>query len=83
MVYQDLLVCGTALIATGGTAIAALNMLTEWGLEQSQIKVVSVLGSKLGVKNVQDEFPNVEVSVAPGKQKQKVNLGIDLYRCRR
>lgn len=73
--YEDLLVCGTALIATGGTAIAALNMLTEWGLDQSQIKIVSVLGSKLGVKNVQDEFPNVEVSVAPCKQKQKVDVG--------
>lgn len=73
--------CVTALIATGGTAIAALNMLTEWGLEQSQIRIVSVLGSKSGVKNVQDEFPNVEVSVRPYKQIPKINLRTDLY-CR-
>ena len=51
-----------ALIATGGTAVAALGMLTDWGLRQSQIKLVSVLGSKQGVEHLADEFPDVEVS---------------------
>jgi hypothetical protein len=50
-----------ALIATGGTAIAALTMLTEWGLPASQIKVVSVLGSRQGVEAVSAEFPEVEI----------------------
>jgi len=50
-----------ALIATGGTAVAALGMLTDWGLKQSQIKIVSVLGSKQGVEHVIEEFPEVEV----------------------
>ncbi|KGB77968.3 hypothetical protein CNBG_4055 [Cryptococcus deuterogattii R265] len=63
-VTADLVFLLDPLIATGGTAIAALNMLTEWGLEQSQIRIVSVLGSKSGVKNVQDEFPNVEIYIA-------------------
>lgn len=50
-----------ALIATGGTAIAALQMLLDWGLKQNQIKIISVLGSKQGVQHVTDEFPEVEV----------------------
>lgn len=52
----------TALIATGGTAIAALGMLTEWGLKPEQIKIVTILGSKKGIENVQEEYPGVEVS---------------------
>ena len=53
-----------ALIATGGTAIAAIGMLLEWGLVQSQIKIISVLGSRQGVDHVAQEFPDVEVSRA-------------------
>jgi len=41
--------------------VAALGMLTDWGLKQSQIKVVSVLGSRQGVEHLADEFPDVEV----------------------
>ncbi|OCF37146.1 uracil phosphoribosyltransferase [Kwoniella heveanensis CBS 569] len=51
------------LIATGGTAIAALHMLTEWGLKPSQIKIISVLGSKQGVEHVTEEFPDVEIFI--------------------
>ena len=51
-----------ALIATGGTAVAALTMLSEWGLQQTQIKVISVLGSRQGVAHLTKEFPDVEVS---------------------
>ncbi|ORY34889.1 uracil phosphoribosyltransferase-domain-containing protein [Naematelia encephala] len=60
-VTADLVFLLDPLIATGGTAIAALTMLTEWGLSQSQIKVVSVLGSRVGVQNVQNEFPDVQI----------------------
>lgn len=42
--------------------MAALGMLTEWGLKQEQIKLVCILGSKKGIDNVQDEYPGVEVS---------------------
>jgi len=37
-------------------------MLTDWGLKQSQIKIISVLGSEEGVGHVQAEFPEVDVS---------------------
>lgn len=37
-------------------------MLTEWGLAPSQLKLVSVLGSTVGVEHVTTEFPDVEVS---------------------
>ncbi|WVQ79386.1 uracil phosphoribosyltransferase [Cryptococcus sp. DSM 104549] len=62
-VTADLVFLLDPLIATGGTAIAALNMLTEWGLAQSQIKIISVLGSKTGVEAVQGEFPDVEIFI--------------------
>lgn len=51
-----------ALIATGGTAVAALGMLVDWGLAESQLKLVSILGSTVGVEHVAAEFPGVEVS---------------------
>lgn len=51
-----------AMIATGGTIVAALGMLVEWGLVEEQIKVVSVLGSRQGVQHVQQEYPGVDVS---------------------
>lgn len=52
-----------AMIATGGTALAALTMLTEWGLTQNQIKMVSVVGSAQGVKHIAEEFPDVEIFI--------------------
>lgn len=58
-----MLVLTSALIATGGTAVAALGMLTEWGLEPSQIKIVSILGSKTGVEHVTAEYPDVEIFI--------------------
>jgi hypothetical protein len=51
------------MIATGGTALAALTMLTEWGLTQNQIKMVSVVGSAQGVKHIAEEFPDVEIFI--------------------
>ncbi|CDO74617.1 hypothetical protein BN946_scf184325.g4 [Trametes cinnabarina] len=52
------------LIATGGTACAALNMITEWGIPVNQIKLLCVLGSQDGLTRVQAEFPGVEIWVA-------------------
>ncbi|CAD6589937.1 MAG: hypothetical protein TREMPRED_005578 [Tremellales sp. Tagirdzhanova-0007] len=62
-VTVDLLFVLDPLIATGGTAVAALSMLTDWGLDQSQIKVLSVLGSRQGVQHVSEEFPDVEIFI--------------------
>ncbi|EGO01862.1 hypothetical protein SERLA73DRAFT_177409 [Serpula lacrymans var. lacrymans S7.3] len=52
------------LIATGGTACAALSMIVDWGLPISNIKLLCVLGSEEGLKHVQAEFPGLEIWVA-------------------
>ncbi|THH01875.1 hypothetical protein EW026_g886 [Hermanssonia centrifuga] len=39
------------LIATGGTAVAAMNMILDWGVPASQD----------GLKHVQTEFPELEI----------------------
>jgi len=52
------------LIATGGTAIAAIHMLTDWGIPVTRIKLLSILASEDGLKSVQSKFPDLEVWVA-------------------
>ncbi|KAI0723059.1 armadillo/beta-catenin/plakoglobin [Earliella scabrosa] len=52
------------LIATGGTACAAMNMITEWGVPVSKIKLLCILASQDGLKHVQKEFPGLEIWVA-------------------
>ncbi|KAJ8086468.1 hypothetical protein PM082_005291 [Marasmius tenuissimus] len=51
------------LIATGGTARAALAMLLDWGIKATNIKLLCVLASQQGLKEIKDEYPNVEVWV--------------------
>ncbi|KAF5321975.1 hypothetical protein D9619_000752 [Psilocybe cf. subviscida] len=52
------------LIATGGTAVAAMGMITEWGIDVKNIKLLCVLGSAAGLKHVQAEYPDLEIWVA-------------------
>ncbi|OJT13731.1 Uracil phosphoribosyltransferase [Trametes pubescens] len=52
------------LIATGGTACAAMHMLIEWGISVNKIKLLCVLSSQDGLNRVQAEFPGVEIWVA-------------------
>ncbi|KAE9410326.1 armadillo/beta-catenin/plakoglobin [Gymnopus androsaceus JB14] len=52
------------LIATGGTALAALTMIIDWGIPVQKIRLLCVLASKDGLKNVQDEHPGLEIWVA-------------------
>ncbi|KAI9358595.1 uracil phosphoribosyltransferase-domain-containing protein [Zopfochytrium polystomum] len=49
------------MIATGGTAIAAINMLKDWGLKR--IKLVCIIASKPGLEAVQTAHPDVEIVV--------------------
>jgi uracil phosphoribosyltransferase len=65
------------LIATGGTACAALSMIVDWGIqgmfgviplcfrfisvEVRNIKLLCVLASREGLKHVQAEYPDLEV----------------------
>jgi len=52
------------LIATGGTACAALAMILDWGIALENIKLLCVLASEEGLKHVQNEYPGVEIWVA-------------------
>ncbi|KAH8113305.1 armadillo/beta-catenin/plakoglobin [Phellopilus nigrolimitatus] len=52
------------LVATGGTACAALQMLVDWGLDVKNIKLLSVLASEEGLKKISQEFPELEIWAA-------------------
>ncbi|EIN10596.1 UDP-N-acetylglucosamine 1-carboxyvinyltransferase [Punctularia strigosozonata HHB-11173 SS5] len=60
----DLCVLLDPLIATGGTACAALNMILEWGIPLTKIKLLAVLASQEGLKHVQTQHPGLEIWVA-------------------
>ncbi|KIK08364.1 hypothetical protein K443DRAFT_556969 [Laccaria amethystina LaAM-08-1] len=52
------------LIATGGTACAALAMIADWGIPVKDIKLLCILASQDGLKHVQAEYPDLEIWVA-------------------
>ncbi|KAI0693820.1 armadillo/beta-catenin/plakoglobin [Cytidiella melzeri] len=52
------------LIATGGTAVAAMNMILDWGIPVTRVKLLCVLASQDGLQHVQAEFPGLEIWVA-------------------
>ncbi|KAG2751510.1 PRTase-like protein [Suillus brevipes Sb2] len=52
------------LVATGGTACAALAMVLDWGVPISKIKLLAVLGSEEGLNHVHTEYPELEIWVA-------------------
>jgi len=52
------------MIATGGTACAALAMITDWGIPVKNTKLLCVLASREGLQRVQAEFPELEIWVA-------------------
>jgi len=50
------------MLATGGSAMAALMTLREWGVKQ--VKVVSLIASREGVESVSSQFPEAQIYVA-------------------
>jgi len=52
------------LIATGGTACAALSMIQDWGMPINRVKLLCVLASQEGLDHVKAEFPDLEIWVA-------------------
>ncbi|EJD00964.1 armadillo/beta-catenin/plakoglobin [Fomitiporia mediterranea MF3/22] len=52
------------LIATGGTACAALQMLLDWGLSIKNIRLLAVLASEVGLKKLSEEFPDLQIWAA-------------------
>ncbi|CAO1614306.1 unnamed protein product [Sympodiomycopsis kandeliae] len=51
------------LIATGGTAIACINMIIDWGIPIEKIKFVAVLASRPGVQQVLAAHPTLQLWV--------------------
>lgn len=49
------------MLATGGSAMAALMTLREWGVKQA--KVVSLIASREGVDTVESQFPEAQIYV--------------------
>jgi len=49
------------LIATGGTAVAAVNMILDWGVPIKNIKFLGILASQAGLAHVKSEFPELEI----------------------
>ena len=49
------------MLATGGSAVAALTALREWGV--SQVKLLSLLAAAEGIKAVTTEFPDAQIYV--------------------
>ena len=49
------------MLATGGSATAALASLARWGVKR--IKVLSIIASKVGIDAVRREFPAAEIYV--------------------
>ncbi|KAG6911713.1 hypothetical protein DXG01_007963 [Tephrocybe rancida] len=52
------------LIATGGTACAALAMIVDWGIPVKDVKLLCVLASKEGLAHIQAEYPELEIWAA-------------------
>ena len=49
------------MLATGGSAVAAMSALDHWGV--SQIKLIALIASDEGCKRIETEFPNAQVYV--------------------
>ncbi|KAG8728051.1 hypothetical protein FRC12_022055 [Ceratobasidium sp. 428] len=49
------------LIATGGTAVAAVHMILDWGIPLKDIKFLGILASQAGLNHVKSEFPDLEI----------------------
>jgi len=52
------------LIATGGTAAAALTMITDWGIPLKNIKLIAILASKQGLAQIHKDHPDLEIWVS-------------------
>ena len=57
------------MIATANTAIAAVNILKDWGL--TKIVFVSLLASKEGLEKLQEHHPDIQIVV--GKVDDELN----------
>ena len=49
------------MLATGGSAVAALTTLKAWGVQN--LKLLSIIASRDGVRAIEDQFPHAQVYV--------------------
>jgi uracil phosphoribosyltransferase len=49
------------MLATGGSATAALAALERWGVQR--LKVLSIIASQFGLKAVREQFPEADIYV--------------------
>ncbi|EJT98497.1 UDP-N-acetylglucosamine 1-carboxyvinyltransferase [Dacryopinax primogenitus] len=63
-VEVDLVYIVDPLIATGGTACAAITMIAEWGVLIENIRYLAVLASAPGLERIHSEFPDLHIWVA-------------------
>ena len=49
------------MLATGGSAKCAINILLEKGVRQSQLMFVNVLGCPEGLQNLQESYPDITI----------------------
>lgn len=57
----DVAIIVDPMLATGGSVMAALMTLREWGVKQ--VKVVSLIASREGVETVESQFPEAQIYV--------------------
>lgn len=50
------------MLATGGSAVATINIVKKWGVEK--IKYLGVLGAPEGVAHMQEHHPDVDIYIA-------------------
>lgn len=49
------------MLATGGSAVAALTTLKAWGVQN--LKLLSIIASQEGVRTIEDQFPHAQIYV--------------------
>lgn len=57
----DVVLVVDPMLATGGSAVAAMTTLREWGVPQ--VKLLAIIASEEGVKLVESEFPDSQIYV--------------------
>ena len=50
------------MLATGGSAVAALRTLTDWGVRHT--KLLAIIAASAGIREVQTKFPETQIYVA-------------------
>jgi uracil phosphoribosyltransferase len=52
------------MVATGNTALAAMQMMKEWGLGMEKVCFLGIIGSRKALEGLEGKYPDVHVSTA-------------------